>query len=575
MARRRIVRRAPPARPTAAAAPARLRTHRSRLSPHRPRRRSYVGEWLDDRRHGQGTREWPDGRRHVGEYVRDQRHGQGTSTWPSGQQYVGEYEHDRPHGRGTHTWPSGQKYEGEWAGGLENGMGKLTLADGTVHEGTWQRPLDTTPAALVQEAAHALAGPVPTDGRPDPVATGDALERAGTGSSGTSGPPSTQHGSDGAGASSSEHAHSSSEDEQPAPAPRLVFTMRASKSREAGLDASAPSDAGPSEAAAAPEPAPEAAAPAAPPAPVAAPVGLRVVEEGEDREKAEHSGGGHSGEEWSVRGATYLNDRKKYPSQTASQLLAIEIFHTPTPVADASARPGAPTAALAARCAKEVDRLFVCNLMMPLGNVTMQVLSRLRCRHHLHHLHLHLHSHLLHHLHPQVVFYFGLFAPLPPHFKTLLDRYLAADDAFRNLRFKLIAKVVDGPWYVRRAVPQKPAVLGKTVPLRFHKGDVPGLPNGYFAVDVDTTNSRAANRVLSVVTPYTKSLVVDIAFVLEGQEDLVENEPGAYAAGARPEAGAPTTADCYASGELPEIVMGSGRFCHVELTTKAIPELGS
>ena len=43
----------------------------------------------------------------------------------------------------------------------------------------------------------------------------------------------------------------------------------------------------------------------------------------------------------------------------------------------------------------------------------------------------------------------------------------------------------------------------------------------------------------------------------------------------RPEAGAPTTADCYASGELPEIVMGSGRFCHVELTTKAIPELGS
>ena len=35
---------------------------------------------------------------------------------------------------------------------------------------------------------HALAGPVPTDGRPDPVATGDALERAGTGSSGTSGP---------------------------------------------------------------------------------------------------------------------------------------------------------------------------------------------------------------------------------------------------------------------------------------------------------------------------------------------------------------------------------------------------
>ena len=249
------------------------------------------------------------------------------------------------------------------------------------------------------------------------------------------------------------------------------------------------------------------------------PVELREIEEGEDGE-AEHCWAGLSGEEWSVRGATYLNDRKKYPSQTASQLLAIEIFHTPTPVADASARPGAPTAALAARCAKEVDRLFVCNLMMPLGNVTMQVHSRLRC-----------HTTFAASTStytttttttpptttpPPPGRLHGPLRALPPHFKTLLDRYLAADDAFRNLRFKLIAKVVDGPWYVRRAVPQKPAVLGKTVPLRFHKGDVPGLPNGYFAVDVDTTNSRAANRVLSVVTPYTKSLVVDMLVLRAG-----------------------------------------------------------
>ena len=164
---------------------------------------------------------------------------------------------DRPHGRGTpHVAERLAEESGRAAS--RTAWESSPWRGGPVHEGTWQRPPPRRLLALVQEAAHASPAPCPPTAASSrrPVTP----SRAGTGSSGDLGPPSTQHGSDGAAASSSEPPRgSSSLDEQPAPAPRLVFTMRASKSREAGLDASAPSEAGPSRRRpAAPEPAPEA-----------------------------------------------------------------------------------------------------------------------------------------------------------------------------------------------------------------------------------------------------------------------------------------------------------------------------
>ena len=144
-----------------------------------------------------------------------------------------------------------------------------------------------------------------------------------------------------------------------------------------------------------------------------------------------------------------------------------------------------------------------------------------------------------------VVFYFGLYGPLPPHVATLIERFRSGDDKFRNARFKLIAKIVDGPWLVRKTVPSKPAILGKTVPLLFPSGAAKGTKNGYFGVDVDTTRSSAANRVLSVVKGNAPALVTDLAFLIEAQGD----------------------------DELPEMCLGSGRISHIELSPDAIPGL--
>ena len=64
----------------------------------------YVGEWKDDKTHGQGTEIWANGEKYVGEYKNDKRHGQGTFTWKNGNKYIGEYKNDKRHGQGTYTW---------------------------------------------------------------------------------------------------------------------------------------------------------------------------------------------------------------------------------------------------------------------------------------------------------------------------------------------------------------------------------------------------------------------------------------------------------------------------------------
>ena len=72
----------------------------------------YVGEWKDNKRHGQGTYTYANGAKYVGEFKDNKYHGQGTFTFASGAKYVGEFKDDKYHGQGTYTYPNGERRVG-------------------------------------------------------------------------------------------------------------------------------------------------------------------------------------------------------------------------------------------------------------------------------------------------------------------------------------------------------------------------------------------------------------------------------------------------------------------------------
>ena len=100
-------------------------------------------------------------------------------------------------------------------------------------------------------------------------------------------------------------------------------------------------------------------------------------------------------------------------------------------------------------------------------------------------------------------------------FENLLSKCTHADAAaLLAKRLKIIPNLArGGGWIVRRTVGNKPAIVGKVLKLAHFVG------SGYVEVDIDLEASAMAKHILSVVTPLSQRLVIDIAFVLEGQDE--------------------------------------------------------
>lgn len=88
----------------------------------------YRGAFRAGMKHGRGVKTWTwFGDRYEGEFVDDRREGQGRYLWGprgpwAGEVYEGGYVADRRHGTGTYTWSTGDRYTGPFENDLQAGV---------------------------------------------------------------------------------------------------------------------------------------------------------------------------------------------------------------------------------------------------------------------------------------------------------------------------------------------------------------------------------------------------------------------------------------------------------------------
>ena len=123
--------------------------------------RIYEGQWLADKRNGQGYETYKNGGSYRGGFKANKPHGKGIYTWANGEVYDGEWVHscktgfgvwrglaadtymgewrdNKVWGFGVHQWQNGDKYEGEWARSLKNGQGTDFFANQDKYNGEYK-----------------------------------------------------------------------------------------------------------------------------------------------------------------------------------------------------------------------------------------------------------------------------------------------------------------------------------------------------------------------------------------------------------------------------------------------------
>ena len=108
----------------------------------------YIGEWRDDKKHGQGTLTYVAGAKYVGGWKENNWHGQGSLTLSDGDKYVGMFKGGQFHGQGSLSILDGgdfadrEEYVGAFKDDEFNGQGTYTVYSNdnikSVKSGIWK-----------------------------------------------------------------------------------------------------------------------------------------------------------------------------------------------------------------------------------------------------------------------------------------------------------------------------------------------------------------------------------------------------------------------------------------------------
>lgn len=186
-----------------------------------------------------------------------------------------------------------------------------------------------------------------------------------------------------------------------------------------------------------------------------------------------------------IRGETYLHDRIKIKANsTLMQMVGADWIKSDKREDDLAGRPGG----LVQKCAAQGGTrfFFIVNIQVP-GSTTYSL-----------------------------ALYYMMDTPLEK--VPLLERFVNGDDAFRNSRFKLIPYISKGSWIVKQSVGKKACLVGQALEINYFRG------RNYLELGVDIGSSTVARGVVSLVLGYLNNLVIEMAFLVQGNtnEELPE-----------------------------------------------------
>lgn len=104
-----------------------------------------------------------------------------------------------------------------------------------------------------------------------------------------------------------------------------------------------------------------------------------------------------------------------------------------------------------------------------------------------------------------------------PSSKLANEFFFGDSDEFRDKTFKLIPQIVEGNFMVRKAVGCTPCIMGTK--LKQHHLRDPSPKPRYFELLLDTGSDPVAKGVIRLCLGYAKTIVVDMAFLLEGNDE--------------------------------------------------------
>lgn len=194
---------------------------------------------------------------------------------------------------------------------------------------------------------------------------------------------------------------------------------------------------------------------------------------------------------FSVRGPTYLSDHKKEPSaHSVFKTVAVDNFGSSGIEEDFAVRPGC--CAYDCLQARSDTELLILNIQLP-GPPNLTLL----------------------HVFERVIPPAGASAETHAEegakaANRLWEAFREASPEFRSHRLKILANPIGAPLAVRSAMPNRPAILGTRVPLRWHRHE------RSLEIVLDVAFSAVAAPVWRLMRSITTKIVLDLALILEG-----------------------------------------------------------